>query len=75
MTKNKIVLVTGSAGFIGYSIVKKLINENYLIFGLDNLNDYYDIILKTDRLRNLGINNITERFLRIVVFTKFLLKN
>lgn len=62
MSKNKIVLVTGSAGFIGYSVVKKLINENYLIFGLDNLNDYYDITLKIDRLRNLGINNINERF-------------
>lgn len=62
MAKKNIALVTGSAGFIGYSVIKKLINENYLIFGLDNLNDFYDITLKRERLKKLGINKPNKRF-------------
>ena len=46
--KNKTILVTGSAGFIGYSLVKKLLleHENCVVVGLDNCNDYYDISIK-----------------------------
>ena len=40
--KNKKVLVTGAAGFIGFHVVKKLSSENYDIVGIDNLNEYYD---------------------------------
>lgn len=50
----KIILITGCAGFIGYSISRKLLLENnlenYLIIGIDNLNDYYDVNLKKTRL-------------------------
>jgi len=50
----KIILITGCAGFIGYSISRKLllenILENYLIIGIDNLNTYYDVNLKKTRL-------------------------
>ncbi len=49
------VLVTGSAGFIGFHLVKKLIAQNYDVYGLDNINDYYSIKLKYDRLKDCGI--------------------
>ena len=48
----KYILVTGAAGFIGYSITKKISNE-YKVIGIDNLNTYYDLKLKKDRLKNL----------------------
>ena len=50
------ILITGSAGFIGYHVSKKLLNLNYKIIGLDNINNYYDIKLKKKRLINLKKN-------------------
>jgi len=47
------ILITGSAGFIGYHLSKRLINEQYKIIGVDNLNNYYDVGLKKARLNNL----------------------
>ena len=58
-SKKNSVLVTGSAGFIGFHMCLKLINEGYQVIGLDNLNDYYDVNLKFDRLKLLGINDKT----------------
>ena len=49
----KKILITGVAGFIGYHLAEKLLNNNYLIVGIDNLNDYYDTTLKIARLNNL----------------------
>ena len=43
------ILVTGSAGFIGYHLCNRLIKENFEVIGLDNLNDYYDVSLKKSR--------------------------
>ena len=50
------ILVTGAAGFIGYHLVKSLIEANHEVIGLDNINDYYSTNLKFDRLNELGIN-------------------
>ena len=47
------VLVTGAAGFIGYHVCKRLIKENIPVIGFDNLNSYYDVNLKKDRLKSL----------------------
>ena len=47
------ILVTGSAGFIGFHICQLLINENFSLIGIDNLNDYYDVNLKKARLKEL----------------------
>jgi UDP-glucuronate 4-epimerase len=51
------VLVTGSAGFIGYHLVKKLLANNIEVVGLDNLTPYYDPNLKKARLNQLTINS------------------
>ena len=40
------VLVTGSAGFIGFHLCKYLLEKKHLVYGLDNLNNYYDLKLK-----------------------------
>ena len=57
------ILITGTAGFIGFHLVSILLNENYNIYGIDNINDYYDINLKYSRLKIHGINRdkIEER--------------
>ena len=49
----KIILVTGAAGFIGSQLSKKLIENNFNVLGFDNLNDYYDINLKKARLQDI----------------------
>ena len=56
----KKLLITGVAGFIGYHLAEKLINNNYHIIGIDNLNDYYDPALKKARLNNLIKNSNFE---------------
>jgi UDP-glucuronate 4-epimerase len=50
----KVIAVTGAAGFIGFHISKRLLNEGYRVIGLDNLNDYYSVVLKKDRLKILN---------------------
>lgn len=50
------ILITGGAGFIGYHLSSALIQQNHDIIGLDNLNGYYNVQLKLDRLSNLGIS-------------------
>lgn len=52
----KKVLVTGAAGFIGYHLSKKLVEAGVEVIGLDNINDYYDVNLKFDRLAELGVS-------------------
>lgn len=49
------ILVTGTAGFIGFHLAQLLLKNGYHVTGLDNINNYYDVNLKYDRLQHTGI--------------------
>ncbi|SYZ77254.1 NAD-dependent epimerase [Trichococcus shcherbakoviae] len=51
------ILITGAAGFVGFHLSKKLLAESYQVIGIDNLNGYYDPMLKQSRLDILGTYN------------------
>lgn len=53
MNNKKVILVTGASGFIGANLVKRLLNDNFTVVGLDNMNDYYDVKIKEFRLNEL----------------------
>ena len=55
------ILVTGSSGFIGFHLTKKLLEENHTVICIDSLDKYYDINLKKDRLAVLGISIIENQ--------------
>jgi UDP-glucuronate 4-epimerase len=60
------ILVTGVAGFIGYHLATRLLAEGNQVYGVDNLNDYYDVTLKQARLQQiLPHNNFTFDYLDI----------
>ncbi|MEK9612633.1 MAG: NAD-dependent epimerase [Flavobacteriaceae bacterium] len=50
------VLVTGTAGFIGFHLTNKLVTEGHQVIGVDSINDYYDVSLKWDRLEQSGLS-------------------
>ena len=54
MSISKEILITGSAGFIGFHLAHRLLLEGYTVVGLDNLNNYYDVDLKKSRLSLLN---------------------
>ena len=71
---HKTILVTGSAGFIGSNLVKRLFKDltNATIIGIDNVNDYYDVRLKEyrlDELNNLVPEGITYTFIKGILPT------
>jgi UDP-glucuronate 4-epimerase len=56
MNKNKKILITGTAGFIGFSLALNLLKKGHNILGYDSINDYYDVNLKLSR------NKILKKF-------------
>lgn len=65
------ILVTGTAGFIGYHLTKKLLERGDEVVGLDNINDYYDVNLKYARLAELGIEKELISTKNYTLSTKF----
>ena len=74
------ILVTGAAGFIGFSLCKKLLkNKNNEIIGLDNLNSYYSVKLKKERIKLLiadvlktyGDNRKVKKIVKRLKFTNY----
>jgi len=61
------ILVTGSAGFIGFHLCRLLLDDGFQVFGVDAMTDYYDVRLKEERHRILGAksNRFTARNIRI----------
>ena len=59
------IFVTGAAGFIGFSLCKKLLDYEDQIIGIDNLNSYYEVKLKKARIVNLQekANNLNKKFI------------
>ena len=66
-TKN--ILVTGAAGFIGFHLAKRLLALGYHVIGVDNINEYYDVLLKKDRLKILE-GNSNFKFFKIDLSNK-----
>ena len=52
-------LVTGAAGFIGFHVSKRLLNDGHQVVGIDNINDYYDVKLKESRVEQLESPSFT----------------
>ncbi len=67
----KKILVTGTAGFIGFHLVKKLAALGYDVVGIDNINNYYDINLKYGRLKESGIEKEKIDYNKPLVSDKF----
>ena len=58
------ILVTGAAGFIGFHTCKKLVSQGHSVYGIDNINDYYDPKLKFDRLNELGFKEAETKLIK-----------
>jgi len=69
----KPIFITGAAGFIGFHLCKKLLNQGINVIGIDNLNDYYDVELKKKRLENLNeisLKNKNWKFIKADLINK-----
>lgn len=64
------ILVTGAAGFIGFHTVLKFLNKNFIVYGVDNLNNYYSQKLKRDRVKE--IKKFCTKNKKIFFFTKMI---
>lgn len=56
------ILVTGTAGFIGFHLANRLLKDGHEVVGLDSINDYYDVNLKYDRLAYAGIDRSAVQY-------------
>ena len=56
------ILVTGTAGFIGFHVTNRLLKDGHEVIGIDSLNTYYDVTLKHSRLAQVGINSSVVQY-------------
>ena len=57
------LVITGTAGFIGFHLSKRLLEEGHTVIGIDQINDYYDIDLKLSRLKIKGVQPSNKNML------------
>jgi len=65
------ILITGTAGFIGFHLAKKLLERGDTVVGIDNINDYYDVELKYGRLAETGISREAENWYQKIQSTQY----
>jgi UDP-glucuronate 4-epimerase len=65
------ILVTGTAGFIGFHLALRLLREGHEVIGLDNINDYYDVSLKYARLHESGISQNEIEYNKLIGSSKY----
>ena len=65
------ILITGTAGFIGYHLAKRLLNRGDVVVGLDSINDYYDIRVKHGRLNQTGIDHNAVEYNQLIQSTVY----
>ena len=65
------ILITGTAGFIGFHLAQRLLQRGDTVVGIDSINDYYDVNLKFARLAETGISHEAEEWLKKVQSTKY----
>lgn len=65
------ILVTGTAGFIGFHTALRLLKDGHEVVGLDNINDYYDVSLKYGRLAETGISTAAEKWHQMVQSSRY----
>ena len=66
------ILITGTAGFIGFHLAKRILERGDEVVGIDNINDYYDVNLKYARLAETGIGREAEKWYNKIHSTKYL---
>ena len=71
------ILVTGAAGFIGFHLTSALLNKDFYVVGIDNLNNYYDVNLKDSRLNEIKKhpNSSNFKFIKADISNKSLMAN
>ena len=65
------ILITGTAGFIGFHLAKKMLERGDDVIGLDSINDYYDVRVKHGRLHETGININEVSYNKLMQSTKY----
>lgn len=65
------ILITGTAGFIGYHLARRLLERGDTVLGIDNLNDYYDVNLKLARLEQTGIDTEKIKYGKPIASRKY----
>jgi len=66
------ILITGTAGFIGFHLAKRLLDRGDIVVGLDSINDYYDIRVKHGRLEQTGIHFRDVKYNQLIQSSKYL---